>query len=69
MRHVTNTYDFRKPDARYNHVFLVDVDQNVEWKNYIEWCNKHIIGLPKATSKYTVVELEIMGMIGLYLPN
>lgn len=34
--------------------------------NYNEWRIQYIEGLPKATDKYTVVELITMDMIGLY---
>ena len=37
-----------------------------EWQNHLEWIAKNQIGRPMATDKYTVEELEKMGMVGIY---
>lgn len=37
-----------------------------EWQSYLEWIRENTIGPPEATDKYTVKQLQDMGMVGIY---
>lgn len=62
MRHLSNIYDHRKPDAR-------NTTPEEAWRQHLEWINRNVIGRPQATETYTVEQLEAMGMIGIYAPE
>lgn len=59
MRWLTNAADHRKEDRYYD-----ANDPTGEYRR--QWLADKIIGRPKAGDKYTVEELEAMGMIGIY---
>ena len=40
--------------------------EHEDWKRYLEWLGQFKKGAPKATTVYTVEQLQLMGMIGLY---
>lgn len=37
-----------------------------EWEQHLRYLNENNIGPPKATEKYTVRQLEEMGLVGVY---
>lgn len=71
-RFLSNIYDHRKPDAEGKHTYSHHAmfcgleTMKWEWRHHLEWIDRNVIGRPKATEKYTVEELEKMGMIGIY---
>lgn len=69
MKHIANCYDYRRPDAFSLHKFKSTsrIDRELEWNQHMVWAGKYTIGRPQAAEKYTVEQLEEMGLIGLYL--
>ena len=71
-RHLSNIFDHRLPYAKnalcYSHTARMQGKSAMdrEWQRHLDWINKNVIGRPKATKKYTVEELEEMGMVGIY---
>lgn len=74
-RFLSNTYDPRLPDARKYHQQDYHDWQNgpeaieQSWQRHLEWINQNVIGPPQASEKYTVAELEKMGLVGIYAPE
>jgi len=72
MKHLSNIYDHRLPEARTyftnsNHaMFEGEKAIDHEWQQHLNWINQNVIGKPKATEKYTVKELEDLGYIDIY---
>lgn len=73
MRHLSNIPDPRIPRTKeyftcYTYYEWCNGPSAIEaaWERHLEWVNSNVIGRPKATEKYTVEELENMGMIGIY---
>ena len=65
MRHLTNTYDPERDDARFCLAVALDESRDEAWAKYKSWLADKHIGEPKA-GKYTVDELKQMGYFGVY---
>lgn len=68
-RWLTNTYDPDRFDSRSHHIFFSSSDKKEsdrEWDAYVIHVEKHIIGPPKVSEKYTVEQLQKMHMVGVY---
>lgn len=71
-RHLSNIFDHRSPNARmcftgsYYAWQAGKIAMDAEWEHHLKWINDNIIDRPKVTEKYTVEQLEEMGMIGIY---
>lgn len=71
MRHLSNIYDPRRPDAI---AYLpLTYEESIEvggreraWKRHLDWIAANVVDRPKATDYYTVEELESMHMVGIY---
>lgn len=69
MKYLSNTYSPKLSDAP-NYIFRRMHETPKEaWQNYLSWLDNKIIGRPQATEKYTVEQLEEMGMVGVYIPE
>lgn len=71
-RHLSNIFDHRRKDAEGMHCYSHSAMFNglhamrQEWLSHLDWINENVIGPPEATDRYSVEELEAMGMIGIY---
>ncbi len=71
---LSNIYNPNDSKARmyYGHSFHAFMsgseEMEKEWRQYLEWVRKNVIGPPKETKKYTSEELSKMGMVGVYSP-
>lgn len=65
---LTNTYDPDRSDSRSYHVSSCcdKKESDRRWDSYVDYVEKHIIGPPKASEKYTVEQLQKMHMVGVY---
>lgn len=72
MRHLSNIYDHRRPDAKLHHAYSFQVwDGGLEamaeeWQHYLDWINANTIGRPKACKGGAIEEMEAMGFIGIW---
>jgi hypothetical protein len=69
MKWLSNIYNPKEDDARYHVTRMIDETDQEAWERYLDWLKGKVIGQPKATSAFTVEELEEMKMVGVYLPN
>lgn len=72
-RWLSNTYNPLLPNARdMAHYSLNAVGdpakRDEEWRVYLAWISRNIIGPPKATKDGTAEQLAGMGMVGVYAP-
>ena len=65
---LTNIYDPDRPDSRANHTSssFGKEESNRKWNAHVDYVEKHIIGPPKATEKYTIYQLQEMHIVGVY---
>lgn len=66
MKHISNIYNPCLPDARQHFISVVNMDSELQWREYLKWVYSNEVGDPQATDTYTVTELKVMGMIGVY---
>lgn len=71
LRFLSNTYNPYSPNAKAYFRYPNEAAQDpglagLEWRNWLNWIAKNHIGRPVATDKYSVEELERMGMVGVY---
>jgi len=70
MKYLSNIKDPRKPEAKTKFVYRFSTntpaEKDAEFERYLAWVADNHIGQPKATDKYSVEELEQMGMVGIY---
>lgn len=76
MEHLSNIFDPRLEKNKetftgfsYNEWCAGPASIERAWNRHLEWVNSNEIGRPKATEKYTVEQLEEMGMVGIYRKN
>lgn len=66
MKWLTNILDPNDPDAYSMLIIEADEDRAEAWQHHLSWLKDKAIGMPKATNKYSVLELVGMGMVGVY---
>lgn len=69
MKFLSNIHN---PDDEYASAYVTrsfHETQEEAWQHHIEWLKGKVITRPKATDKYTIEELEAMGMVGVYDPT
>lgn len=73
MRHLSNIYDPKRPDARtyftaYDYQEWLAGPEAVEkaWQRHLDWGNRNVTGPPLATAIATPEELAAEGYIGIY---
>jgi hypothetical protein len=68
MKWITNTYNPKLPDAKYNLVmeYYSPKDHEFAFRRHLEWLKDKIIGDPQATATHTVEELKKMNLVGVY---
>ena len=66
MRWLTNTYNPSKPDYWMSIIPFHGQTYEEAEKMQRDFLQNAVIGRPKATDKYTVEQLEVMGMVGVY---
>ena len=69
MKHLTNMYDPREPDAKKYVTRTFGQTHEEAWEELQRYLQGKVIGPPRATDAYTVEELEAMGTVGIYAPN
>ncbi len=71
-RFLSNIFDPHNPQAQMYFTYSLhamdsgQVACDVEWKHHMEWIDKNIIALPKATEAYTQKQLIKMSLVGIY---
>jgi hypothetical protein len=72
MKWLTNIYDPRKTEEAKRSLCLsfdeASDPQGREraWQRHLEWLADKVVGRPQASGTYTVEELEVMGLVGVY---
>jgi len=66
MKRLTNLLDPTRPDAELYIRTMINKTRLEAWNRQQEWLKDKIIGEPQATSMYTVEQLKLMGMVGVY---
>ena len=61
-----NVYDPKRTDARYRLPVALNQSRGEVWRQHLEWLDSCVIGEPKATALYTIADLEVMHMVGVY---
>lgn len=71
-RFLSNIYDPKCLNAERYLTYSTHVMQSggaamkQEWQHHIAWIKENMIGPPKATKAYSVKELQLMHMVGVY---
>ena len=65
---LTNIYDPGRSDSRAYHVSssLPKEESDRKWNDHVDYLEKHILGPPKASKRYTVEQLQKMHIVGVY---
>lgn len=66
MKFLTNIYDPNLPDAKSSIATRLHQTRMQAWQEQEQWLDGKVIGKPQSTSRYTVKELEEIGMVGVY---
>ena len=66
IKWLTNLYNPELPEAREDIICESGQTQAQAWQNQVEWLKGKLIGKPKATTLYTVEELEAQNLVGIY---
>ena len=61
MKWLTNIYDPRRADAKSS----MTLD---DWEHQRIYLADKVLGVPKATKKYSADDLKLMGYVGVYEP-
>lgn len=69
MRFLSNTSNPSDPMADIYVIRGIDQSQREAVASWREWLKGKVIGRPQASFKYTVEQLEAMGMVGVYDPE
>lgn len=69
MKFLSNIYDPTLPDAKERTFYSSQENRDEQWKDWLKWVGRNIMGRPKRTEFYSVEQLEAMGMVGLYAPQ
>lgn len=66
MKFLTNLYDPRLPDAKYEMTLPFDQTAEQAWEYQKEWLSGKVIGEPRAIDLYTVEQLKAAHFVGIY---
>jgi|SRR5882672_4040564 len=63
---LTNEYDPTREDAENYLPIMRGQDRGQAWRHHQEWLQDKIIALPRATSEYSVEDMEAAHIVGIY---
>lgn len=69
MRFLSNTFNPLDPMADTYAIREIGQSQQEAVASWREWLKGKVVGRPQATFKYTVEQLESMGVVGIYDPE